>query len=45
MHTVVIDHKDRSTFFRVRCAGADCPLCASTAEDRAKLAFVKPKGR
>ena len=46
MHTIVIAKGERENLVRVRCQGTDCALCASTAEDRARIAFVRAtKGR
>lgn len=42
-HEIVIEHSTaRTTHAKVACQGKGCPLCASRAEDRARIAFVKP---
>jgi hypothetical protein len=40
-HEVVISHGDTDRIIPVPCQGKGCPLCASTAESRARITFVK----
>jgi hypothetical protein len=40
-HKVIIEHPAaKAAHVNVRCQGKGCPLCASTAEDRARIVFV-----
>lgn len=39
-HEVWIDHGDKTRPFSIPCAGKDCPLCSSRADDRAKIGAV-----
>jgi len=44
-HTVVIAHGERENVVQIECSGDDCALCASTAEERAAIIFVKAEDR
>lgn len=45
MHEVHIAQSGSEQVFRIRCAGKGCPLCSSTAEERARITFVKATKR
>jgi hypothetical protein len=41
-HQLVIEHpKAKDAHVKVACQGKGCPLCASTAEERARITFVR----
>ena len=41
-HDIVIEHPAaKVAHVKVTCQGKGCPLCASTAENRARISFVK----
>ncbi len=43
-HHIIIEHEGAKTYsVAVSCKGDGCPLRASTAESRAKIAFVKSR--
>lgn len=40
-HEVVISHDETDRIVAIACQGKGCPLCASTADNRARISFVK----
>lgn len=46
-HSVEIEHGEKAASVQVEMDGepaSECVLCASTAEDRARIVFVKAEG-